>query len=72
MTRTPKPTLAAILKSLREAAGLTQAALAELSGLSAIAVKQIEQGLRTDPAWSTIRKLARGLGVGTDKFATDD
>ena len=46
------------LKELREAAGMTQEGLARAAELSTSAVARIEQRGK-DPAWSTVRRLAR-------------
>lgn len=59
------------LKQLREAAGLTQEGLARVAGLSTSAVARIEQRGK-DPAWSTVQRLARALGVGVAEFETED
>lgn len=48
------------LTAWRKAAGLTQAALAELSGQRAATISDIENG-RTDPRLSTLRALAKAL-----------
>ena len=45
------------LKELREAAGLTQAQLAERAGLHRMGVAKLEQGQR-EPAWPTLQALA--------------
>jgi transcriptional regulator with XRE-family HTH domain len=55
------------LKQLREAAGLTQEGLARAAGLSTSAVARIEQRGK-DPAWSTVQRLARALGVALSAF----
>jgi transcriptional regulator with XRE-family HTH domain len=60
-------TFAERLRELREAAGLTQAALADASGLSLGAVRNYEQGIR-EPYWSAIFKLADALGVSCEAF----
>jgi transcriptional regulator with XRE-family HTH domain len=55
-------TFGALVKGLREQAGLSMAALAVTSGLSAAArVREIEQG--RDPRLSSCRKIAHGLGL---------
>jgi transcriptional regulator with XRE-family HTH domain len=51
------------LKELREAAGLSQQALAVAAGLSTSVVSQVEQGQRQDPRISTVAALAEALGV---------
>jgi len=55
------------LKALRAAAGLSQSALAERAGLSVSAVRQFEYG-RREPAFGTLVKLAKGLGVSLAAF----
>jgi transcriptional regulator with XRE-family HTH domain len=60
-------TFADRLRELREAAGLTQEALADATGLSLGAVRNYEQGIR-EPYWSTIFKLADALGVSVEAF----
>jgi ribosome-binding protein aMBF1 (putative translation factor) len=61
------PTLARKVKSLREAAGLSQDGLARASGLSVSAISKLEQHAM-DPSWSTVQQLARGLGVSVLEF----
>src|SRR5262249_37676588 len=60
-------TFAERLGELREAGGLTQAALAEATGLSLGAVRNYEQGIR-ELYWPVIFKLADALGVGCEAF----
>src|SRR5262245_5404023 len=60
---------AARLRQLREAAGLTQAELAERAGLHLHGLTKLEQGYR-EPAWSTVKALAKALG--TDCLAFED
>jgi transcriptional regulator with XRE-family HTH domain len=55
------------LRELREEAGLTQAALAERSGLPLGSVRGYEQGQR-EPLWTVIYRLADALGVSCEKF----
>jgi DNA-binding XRE family transcriptional regulator len=50
------------LKELRERAVLTQAELAQLSGVSRVTIARAEVGL-VSPHPSTVRKLAKVLGV---------
>lgn len=56
-----------LLRELRNAAGLTQAQLAEKAGLSSQAIAALEQGTR-GPTWDTVRRLAHGLNVGVEAF----
>jgi len=55
------------LKELRIAADLTQAVLADASGVPIGTIREYEQGKR-DPLLSTAQKLARALGHGLDVF----
>jgi putative transcriptional regulator len=55
------------LKELRDAAGLSQAGLAEAGGVPIGTIRDYEQGKR-DPLLSTAQKLARALGHGLDVF----
>lgn len=52
-----------LLRRLREAAGLTQAELAERAGISEKAVGALESGRRQRPYPSTVRALADALGL---------
>lgn len=51
------------LRRYRAAAGLTQEALAERSGLSPRGISDLERGRRTRPYYGTIRLLADALGL---------
>ncbi len=50
------------LRELREAAGLTQAELAERAGMNPFGVAKLEQGQR-EPSWATVLALAGALGL---------
>jgi DNA-binding XRE family transcriptional regulator len=65
----PIKTFGERLKELREAAGLTQAGLAERAGMNRFGVAKLEQGVR-EPTWATVRALARALSVGCVAFET--
>jgi transcriptional regulator with XRE-family HTH domain len=56
------PALARALRRLREERGLAQEALAFASGVSTGTIARIETG-QSSPAWTTVRALARGMGV---------
>ena len=56
------------LHSLRDRAGLTQARLAELSGVSLRTIQGWEQGYRC-PVSPDFFKLVKALGVSADVFA---
>ncbi len=53
-------TFGARLKQLREAAGLTQAELAERAGINRYSVAKLEQDLYS-PTWPTVQALAKAL-----------
>lgn len=52
---------AALLRSARERAGLTQRALAERAGTSQSVVARIESG-QTSPSWDTLARLLASAG----------
>jgi transcriptional regulator with XRE-family HTH domain len=64
--------LAETLKTLRQAAGMTQMDLAMASKLSLGAVTQIEQGKNKNPRMDTLKALAAALKVSMDKLTADD
>lgn len=64
----PPETLAEILKRLRTSAGLSQGQLATRMCCHLSAITRLEQGITTDPQWSTIQLLAGALEVSADEF----
>jgi excisionase family DNA binding protein len=58
------------LRALREAAGLSQLALAAASGLTHESLSRLEKG-RQAPAAETMHKLVRALGVDPARFVED-
>jgi transcriptional regulator with XRE-family HTH domain len=59
------------LQKLRDAAGLSQYALAKRSGITKQAVSRLEKGER-DPNWETVQRLALALGVDCRAFTDPD
>jgi transcriptional regulator with XRE-family HTH domain len=55
------------LRALRRQAELSQPALATRAGLAVSTIRQFEYGLR-EPAFDTLLKLAKGLGVSLAAF----
>jgi transcriptional regulator with XRE-family HTH domain len=62
-------TFADRLRACREAAGLSQYALAKRSGVSKQALSRLELGER-EPGWSTVQLLAAALGVSCETFTS--
>jgi tetratricopeptide (TPR) repeat protein/transcriptional regulator with XRE-family HTH domain len=60
-------TFGVLLRRLRRAAGLTQEELAELAGLSARAIADIERGRTSRPYRSSVRALAAALNLSEDE-----
>lgn len=58
----PQSGLGKAVQSLREKAGVDQAALAERAGLPEPLIAEIESG-GSDPTWGDMRKVAEALGV---------
>jgi transcriptional regulator with XRE-family HTH domain len=59
------------LKRERRGEGLTQAELAERSGVAQSTIAQIEGGARLNPHPRTLKKLAEALGVETRELLDD-
>lgn len=64
----PAPTPGEIIKTARDAQGLTQIELAEISGVSDSTIKRIESG-QTSGSWKTLTLLADSLGISLDGSA---
>ena len=60
-------TFAERLRQLREERGITQAGLADASGLPLGSIRNYEQGQR-EPYWGVVFKLADALGVSCEAF----
>src|SRR5438552_12762808 len=59
-----------LLRRYREAAGLTQEALAERARLSARAISDLERGVKHTPRHDTVALLAEALRLSTQERAT--
>jgi transcriptional regulator with XRE-family HTH domain len=68
MAKKTPTVLAHRLRQLRDAASLSQQALATVAGLSISVVTQLEQGTKRDPRVSTVASLADALGVTVDEL----
>ena len=58
----PVETPGQIVSRLRQAKGMTQAALAEASGVGQAYISRLERGER-DPTWTALRRLFAALGA---------
>lgn len=61
--------IGAVLRAAREQADISQAGLARRIGISAAQLSQLESGERSDPRFTTILKIASGLGLSLDTIA---
>jgi transcriptional regulator with XRE-family HTH domain/tetratricopeptide (TPR) repeat protein len=62
-------TFGAQIRRYRQAASLTQEALAERAGISATSIAALERGRRRAPRLSTLRLLGEALGLDADQLA---
>src|SRR5919198_5224507 len=62
-------TFGALVRQYRQAAALSQAALAERAGLSTDAISVIERGKRGVPRPDTVSRLAQALDLGLEERA---
>lgn len=56
------------LARLRDASGLSQAALADKASVPLGTLRNLEQGQRVNPRLTTLAALARALGMGIDEL----
>ena len=63
-----RTTFADRLRFLREREGISPYRLAQLSGISKQALYRLEAG-DTQPAWETVQRLAKALGVDYQELA---
>lgn len=63
--------IAARLKALREARGLTKYRLAKISGVSETYIYRIERGLIENPRRDTLQRLAQGLNIALAQLLGD-
>ena len=61
-----KKRVGALLKAARTAAKLSMRDLARLTGMTDGQLSQIESGRRADPAFSTVARYARAVGLSLD------
>lgn len=51
------------VKEIRKQKGMTQSELSDASGVGRITISRIETGELTNTSMSTVKKIAKGLGV---------
>ncbi|WP_291629357.1 helix-turn-helix domain-containing protein [Clostridium sp.] len=61
-----------IIKEYRKKAGLTQARLADLVGVSAAYIQQLEKGVKKNPSLRLIYLIAECLKINVDKLLDDE
>lgn len=61
-----------IIKEYRKKAGLTQAKLADLVGVSAAYIQQLEKGIKKNPSLRLIYLIADCLKINVDKLLDDE
>jgi transcriptional regulator with XRE-family HTH domain len=59
------------IRAARKAAGMTQEAVARRTDLSLQAVGDIERGIVRDPHISSLRQIARALGIPVTQMLED-
>jgi transcriptional regulator with XRE-family HTH domain len=59
------------IRTARKAAGMTQEAVARRTDLSLQAVGDIERGIVRDPHISSLRQIARALGIPVTQMLED-
>ena len=64
----PDAALGPVLRAAREALGLTQEDVSYEANLTTRSLVQIETG-QSNPRWSTIRQIARALGLSLVELA---
>ena len=62
------PSFGDLLRQHRLATGLSQEELAELAGISARAISDLERGARHRPYRATVTQLAQALGLGEEEW----
>jgi transcriptional regulator with XRE-family HTH domain len=65
---TPDRALGAAIRQAREEAGLSQAELAVHAGLAVGTVARLESEKSSDPSWSSVRAMARVLGLSMEQL----
>lgn len=56
------------LRTARRIKDITQARLAELSGVDQTTISDIERGRNINPSWATVSRIAKALGVEPEEL----
>ncbi len=64
----PPGRLGRMLKTLREAKGLTQVELAKKARIGQGYLAQLEGGVKKNPSLATLKRIAKGLGVSVEEL----
>lgn len=64
----PQPALGEAVRHMREKRGITQERLAQDAGLTTGTISLVERG-RSNPAWGTVKAIAKALGVSVAVLA---
>jgi transcriptional regulator with XRE-family HTH domain len=70
MAEQADPSLAALLKRLREERDITQEQLAFDAGITTSTLSRIERGLNS-PGWLTVKRIAEALGLSLVDLVAD-
>jgi transcriptional regulator with XRE-family HTH domain len=62
-------TIGEVIRTIREARGLSQRDLAATARISQPYLAQLENGTRKRPAFDIVVKIARGLGMSLDELS---
>jgi DNA-binding XRE family transcriptional regulator len=62
--------LALAVERLRREASMTRDQLAKRANLASTTIAEVEKGLKEEPRWETIRRLAKGLGLEVGELAS--
>lgn len=62
-------TIGEVLRQARRDAGLSTRDIERLTGMSTASLSQIETGIRKDPGFRTVLRIARAIGISMEEIA---
>jgi transcriptional regulator with XRE-family HTH domain len=62
-------TIGEVLRQARRDAGLSTRDIERLTGMSTASLSQIETGIRKDPGFRTVLRIARAIGISMEEVA---